>query len=467
MSCLYVCGDDDDDKKSGGKDRDLKADGNNNDHRPFSAASTRSRAPHLDLDLGSTVRFGDMFSTSFYRPSSRASSPGLFRANSVRSNGAMTPPASPSPALAYPTGTSGTSPGVGRLPSTGKGVGKVWSPLTPSPLNPKRRLSNAPPSPTYVTAAPQPIGPPTVASPVSMLASNPFGAPSTGRGIEVVAATPPPTTRPPGHTRAPSLTTTLTSHLTDAHVADNPFSSDASSIISAPSPTPRDRDTFTPEPDGMEVEEWQPGTGAFDVSMFTSGNMAARVASPPGTPRNTTPIPFNNSGAIAGGMFTMRSGSPVVNNPYAFDSVRADSPGAYGYSSYASYAASRFSPTSTSDSGDSTDSGLGPRTPPPPLVKTGGINVPLPKQPIPAAVFHVTFHPPADGRVYAIEEYFPSGTLPGEIALSPGDRVEVYEIAGHGVVRGKNVDTGEEGVFPEWALGRGQAGRGTPIAGLV
>ncbi|KAJ3341218.1 hypothetical protein HDU93_005409 [Gonapodya sp. JEL0774] len=357
--------------------------------------------------------------------------------------------------------------GVGRLSNVNKSnAGKVWaptSPITPSPLNPKRRLSNtAPIAQGYQQhVVSSTVGPPTVRSPVSMLASNPYGSP---RPVPATVASPPPVPRSPVYARASSVATSHASYYSDVHFAENPFSSDTSSVHSAPSPPPND--TLSPEPEMiMEVEEWIPGNNNFDIGMFMGGASVGRV-SPLQSPRTTTPVPYNNSGAAAGGVFTYRAGSPrsaspmTPSNPYAFDSVRTDSPVTTGHPhpSYASYAASRFSPTSTSDSGESTDSGLGPRTPPPPLVKAG-IIVPPPKQPIPAAVFHVTFHPPADGRVYAIEEYFPSGTLSGEIALSPGDRVEVYEIVGQGVVKGLNVDTGEEGVFPEWALGRGQAGR--------
>ncbi|KAJ3341217.1 hypothetical protein HDU93_005408 [Gonapodya sp. JEL0774] len=441
-------------------------------NRPFSSASMSS-VPYLpDLDLGTNLRFGDVFSSSFYRSASRSSqsSGGLFRSASAKSeNGGATSPSS-SPTPSEPKVVTSPTPAVGRMPSAGKGTGKTWSPMRPSPLNPfGRRQSTFSPAPPVVMSPPPGTAgaPPLAASPVSMLAGNPFTSSGTTRAVPTSTATGASTTNPaptttatftPGHNRPPSLSTTLTSHLTDPHVAENPFTSDSSSIISAPSI----RDANSPPPMGetpepMDMDEM--------IEMGGIPGLAGRRGSTP------IPTPYNNSGAAAGGTFTRRAGSPIVHgNPYSLEPVRADSPTQYTMGAYA------IRSPSTSDSYDSTDSGLGMRSPPltgqamAPSSAVGsgsGIKVPPPKQPIPATVFHVTFHPPADGRLYAIEEYVPSGTVKDEIGLTPGDRVEVTEILGGGVVRGRNVDTGEEGVFPEWALGRGQVGRGTPVGGLA
>ncbi|KXS10943.1 hypothetical protein M427DRAFT_138729 [Gonapodya prolifera JEL478] len=415
--------------------------------RPPTSTSITS-IPHLpDLDLGSGFGFGFLRSSS---RQSRASSPGLFRSNSQRTAGTRSP-TSPTPAQ---KAVSPPPQGfLGRLPSVGKGS-KTWSPMTPSPLNPfGRRSTTKEPPAAAVAATTAPIATP-IASQFGTLSKNP----------------PPVQPGKSGHARGPSQTMSASTSFThDARVAENPFSSDAASIVSAPSirdassPTPIP-DGMSPEPD-MDVEEWRPHGSEMEMANLLGGKPGPRETTPVPGGRSMSPVLMGNDGTftVRGLGYKPRAGSPLAQNPYAMEPVRADSPSIPGWIPPRS--------PSTSDSYEgSIDSGLGPRSPTlAPIAAPGktGIKVPLPKQPIPATVFHVTFHPPADGRLYAIEEYMPSDTMTSEIGLTPGDRLEVYEVISEGVLKGRNVDTGEVGVFPEWAVGRGQIGRGTPIGGLA
>ncbi|KAJ3341214.1 hypothetical protein HDU93_005405 [Gonapodya sp. JEL0774] len=67
--------------------------------------------------------------------------------------------------------------------------------------------------------------------------------------------------------------------------------------------------------------------------------------------------------------------------------------------------------------------------------------------------YPLIFNPPADGLTYAREEY--KAHFAGDLTLKPGNQIALLKSYGDGWAWGKNIDTGEVGMFPEDFLGRG------------